>query len=80
VLNRFVPAVDTWFVGGIDSERGADPERIRALLTRLGARNVETFTDVTKAAQAALAAQADRVLAFGSFYTVGPSLDAVGLY
>jgi dihydrofolate synthase/folylpolyglutamate synthase len=80
VLNRFVPAVDAWFVGGIDSERGADPERIRALLTRLGARNVETFTDVTKAAQAALAAQADRVLAFGSFYTVGPSLDAVGLY
>jgi dihydrofolate synthase/folylpolyglutamate synthase len=80
VLIRFVPAVDAWFVGGIDSERGADPAQVAALLTRLGARHVATFDDIATAAQAALADSADRVLAFGSFYTVGPSLDAVAIY
>jgi len=80
VLNRFVPAVDAWFVGGIDSDRGADPETVAALLTRLGARRVAAFPDITQAAQAALAESADRVLAFGSFYTVGPSLEAVAIY
>jgi dihydrofolate synthase/folylpolyglutamate synthase len=80
VLNRFVPAVAAWFVGGIESERGADPATVAALLTRLGARRVAAFPDVTKAAQAALAESADRVLAFGSFYTVGPSLEAVAIY
>jgi dihydrofolate synthase/folylpolyglutamate synthase len=80
VLVRFVPGVDAWFVGGVDSDRGADPDRIRELLIRLGAQTVTVFSDVAGAAQAALANQADRVLAFGSIDTVGPSLDVVGIY
>jgi dihydrofolate synthase/folylpolyglutamate synthase len=80
VLNRFVPEIDAWFVGGIDSDRGADPVTIGALLTRLGARTVTTFDDIADAAAAARAEAADRVLVFGSFYSVGPSLDAVRLY
>jgi dihydrofolate synthase/folylpolyglutamate synthase len=80
VVYRFVPGVDAWFVGAIDSDRGADPQHLALLLTRLGARDVSTYTDMATAARAARAAPADRVLAFGSFYAVGPSLDAVGLY
>jgi dihydrofolate synthase/folylpolyglutamate synthase len=80
VLAQFVPDVDAWFVGGIDSDRGAGPEAIAAILTDLGARDVSVFTDVSAAARAALAKPADRVLVFGSFYSVGPAMEVVGLY
>ena len=80
VVGRFVSSVDAWFVGGIDSDRGAEPADVAALLNRLGARNVSIYADVAQAARAAFASPADRVLVFGSFYSVGPAFDAVGLY
>lgn len=80
VLEKFVGNVDAWFVGGIDSDRGADPQALAALLQRLGAAEVSVFRGIGEAAKAARGATADRVLAFGSFYTVGPALEAVGLY
>ncbi len=80
VLEPFVKLVDAWFVGSIDSDRGAKPVDLASLLRLLGAPDVSTYADVHAAAQAARAASADRVLAFGSFYTVGPALDAVRLY
>ena len=80
VLAPFVPLVERWFVGGIDSDRGAAPGDIVALLAALGAGAAESFPDVAAAARAARAAHADRVLAFGSFYTVGPAMQAVGIY
>ena len=80
VLRPFVDDVDGWFVGGIDSERGAAPEYVAELLARLGARDVHVYADVDSAARAAQAVAAARVLAFGSFYTVGPAMTAVGLY
>ena len=80
VLAPFVGKVDCWFVGGVDSDRGAEPEQIASLLQRLGATRVSVFPEVADAARAARKAGADRVLAFGSFYTVGPAMTAVGLY
>jgi len=80
VVGRFVPSVDAWFVGGIDSERGANPEDLALLLNRLGARDVSIFADVAQAARAARERPADRVLVFGSFYTVGPAFDVIELY
>ncbi len=80
VVERFVTCVDAWFLGAIDSDRGAKPEDLASLLNRLGARNVSIYADVAQAARAACGAPADRVLVFGSFYTVGPAFDAVGLY
>jgi dihydrofolate synthase/folylpolyglutamate synthase len=80
VIERFVPLVDHWYLGGIDSDRGATPDEIAALLTQLGARNMSCETDMGAAARAAAAAGAERVLAFGSFYTVGPAMRALGLY
>jgi dihydrofolate synthase/folylpolyglutamate synthase len=80
VVEQFVPAVDAWFVGGIDSDRGAKPADLVSLFKRLGVGEVAQFTDVAEAARAAQRVPADRVLVFGSFYTVGPVLDAVELY
>jgi dihydrofolate synthase/folylpolyglutamate synthase len=80
VLARFTDRVDAWFVAAIDSDRGADPDEIRPLLEALGAREVHTFADIEAAARAARAAPADRVLAFGSFYTVGPAMTELAIY
>jgi len=80
VISAFVPLIDEWFVGAIDSDRGAAPGEIAVLLESLGARSVSCQADVAGAAHAALGAGAERVVAFGSFYTVGPAMQAVGLY
>lgn len=80
VLAPFEPMVASWFVCGIDSERGASPTDLAELLGKLGARDVSCFADVSAATRAACKSPAERVLAFGSFYTVGPALDALGLY
>lgn len=80
VVRPFVAIVDAWFVGGVDSERGAKAEGLAALLEREGARNVTVCADVAAATRAAQSTAADRVLVFGSFYTVGPAMQAVGLY
>jgi dihydrofolate synthase/folylpolyglutamate synthase len=80
VLAPFIDAVDCWFVGGIDSDRGAAPEAVATLLNDLGASRVSVHPDVAAAARAAREARAERVLAFGSFYTVGPAMQAVGIY
>ena len=80
VVEPFIPLVDQWCVGGIDSDRGAAPDTLVALLHRLGASKVQHFPDIIAAATAARALHADRVLAFGSFYTVGPAMKAVGIY
>jgi dihydrofolate synthase/folylpolyglutamate synthase len=80
VLEAFVPLVSAWFVGGIDSDRGAAPADIEALLRRLGAGQVTSFADIDAAARAARQTGADRVLAFGSFYTVGPAMRALEIY
>lgn len=80
VLEPFASRIDGWFVGGIDSDRGADPAVLAKLLGQLGARDVAVFSTVAEAAQAALHARSDRVLAFGSFYTVGPAMKVVELY
>ena len=80
VLEPFVPLVDAWYLGGLDSDRGASPEVIASLLASLGATRIECFPDIGSAARAAAAARAERVLAFGSFYTVGPAMESLGLY
>lgn len=80
VVEPFIGRVDAWYVGAIDSDRGAPPAAIEALLVRLGAGTVETFTDVAAAARAACNDSANRVLAFGSFYTVGPVAEVLELY
>jgi dihydrofolate synthase/folylpolyglutamate synthase len=80
VVAPFLDLVDAWFVGGLDSDRGADPRDLAGLLRREGARNVSVYDDIGAAATAAMKTSCDRVLAFGSFYTVGPAMRALRLY
>jgi dihydrofolate synthase/folylpolyglutamate synthase len=80
VLEPFVAVVDTWYVGGVDSDRGASPEQIASMLVDLGATRIERHPDIAAAARTAQLAQPDRVLAFGSFYTVGPAMETLRLY
>lgn len=80
VVAPFVDQVDAWYLGAIDSDRGASTEQLAAVLASLGARQIEQFRDVAAATEAARRATADRVLAFGSFYTVGPVAQVLGLY
>ncbi len=80
VLEPFLSLVDSWHVGGVDSDRGASPEAIAALLVELGAARVAHHPDIESATRAARATPAERVLVFGSFYTVGPAMELLGLY
>jgi dihydrofolate synthase/folylpolyglutamate synthase len=80
VLRPFLPQVSGWLVGGIDSDRGETPERLAQILTDLGAAPVSIHADIATAARRAKDAGADRVLVFGSFYSVGPAMQAVGIY
>ena len=57
-----------------------DPAALGELLEELGARSVAVHADVAAAARDAREAKPNRVLAFGSFYTVGPAMNALGLY
>jgi dihydrofolate synthase/folylpolyglutamate synthase len=81
VMRGFVSAVGEWFVAPVESERGASPDSLCGILSELGAV-ASAHADVAAACEAARrrAAPGDRVLVFGSFYTVGPALAALGLY
>jgi dihydrofolate synthase/folylpolyglutamate synthase len=82
VLEPFIPLVDRWHVSRPDSERGAPLPAVANVLQRLGARAPILHEDVPAACRAAMAEAkpGERVLVFGSFYTVGPALEALGLY
>jgi dihydrofolate synthase / folylpolyglutamate synthase len=82
VLAPFVDRIDEWFVAQCEPERGATAAQIGATLARLGARVVQAQPDVETACRSAQlrAGRGDRVLVFGSFYLVGPAMEALGLY
>jgi dihydrofolate synthase/folylpolyglutamate synthase len=80
VVGPFLATVDAWYVGGIDSDRGAEPDAVVRLLLDLGAVAATRYMSIEEAALAARAAGSDRVVVFGSFYTVGPAMQVLGLY
>ncbi len=82
VLQPFAELVDEWFVACAEPERGATAKDMTAALTAQGARLATPQPDVETAIRSAAvrAARGDRVLVFGSFYIVGPAMEALGLY
>jgi dihydrofolate synthase/folylpolyglutamate synthase len=79
VLRVLANVAHAWYVGGLDQEtaRGARADELCVALQEAGiAAPVEAFADVASAYAAAQAAATpvDRVVAFGSFYTVGAIL------
>jgi dihydrofolate synthase/folylpolyglutamate synthase len=72
--------IDFWFIAGLGGERGASVEHLAGILDAngLGGRYAR-FASVGGAYQAARerAGQNDRILGFGSFYTVADLLKVV---
>lgn len=69
--------VASWFLAGLPPPRGASASMLRDALVQAGVRGeVSLFDDVPAAYRAAClaAAQDDRILIFGSFYTVAAVL------
>ncbi len=72
--------IDHWFIAGLGGERGASVEQIAQTLDRAGLQGCYTRTiSIASAYEAARerATQNDRILGFGSFYTVADLLQAL---
>ena len=75
------PAVDRWFLCGLAGPRGVGPQVLAQRLAGV-TREAQLAATVLEACEAA-AAEArpgDRVVVFGSFHTVGPALQWLGVY
>jgi dihydrofolate synthase/folylpolyglutamate synthase len=78
VLNEMRGVVDEWFVGGLAVPRGADSHKLAEHFTRDDV--LTRFDTLTEAYHAAMdvAGPADRVVVFGSFYTVAELMPGIG--
>jgi dihydrofolate synthase/folylpolyglutamate synthase len=88
LLVKIAPLIDVWHCCDLPTPRAARGNDLAALARETGATAVHAHADVSSALAAALAAAdpADRIVVFGSFYTVGavlkqglPRLDATHL-
>ena len=73
--------VDAWLVAGLPGLRGADVHRIEQALASIGvSAPVSRFDSLADAYQCAIrsAGQNDKILVFGSFFTVGAVVQARG--
>ena len=82
VVSALDPHVDTWLVAGIDTPRGADTQRLESVLEQCWVRGeiiiCKNIPDALRYAYNA-AGENDRILAFGSFYTVAEVMVEKGL-
>ncbi|MEN3355088.1 MAG: dihydrofolate synthase / folylpolyglutamate synthase [Betaproteobacteria bacterium] len=79
VIDAIRAQIDEWLVSGIEGPRGTDASALREELTRAGVfEAISTYASVAAAyAQACdRAAENDRIVVFGSFYTVAAVMAA----
>jgi dihydrofolate synthase/folylpolyglutamate synthase len=76
VVRPLQPLINEWYVVSLHTARGATASQLKAALTAAGVQAVQEFDDVPTAYAAALraATDADRIVIFGSFHTVGDIL------
>ncbi len=81
VVEALKSQVDTWFVAGIDAPRGASADELGLVLESANIGKVVCFPSATEALHHAYnqAGENDRIVAFGSFYTVAEVMRARGL-
>ena len=74
------PAIDDWVLAGLEGPRAVATEELAARLPPQ-ARVIAHAADVAAACRAARAAakSGDRIVVFGSFLTVGPALEFLGI-
>ena len=73
VVGVMASLVDTWHLGSIDAARGASADELLAYLTKLNlGRPMICYPSIARAYESACraASQDDRIVVFGSFYTV----------
>ncbi len=80
ILAVLAPAIDAWALAALEGPRAVPASEIAARLPA-GATIVAQDGDVAAACRAARAAATpgDRIVVFGSFLTVGPALDFLGI-
>jgi len=69
--------IDTWVIAGVQGPRALAPAKLASIVEQHGGQVATVVADVVAACVHArsLAKKGDRVVVFGSFYTVGPALD-----
>jgi dihydrofolate synthase/folylpolyglutamate synthase len=82
VIAALDPHIDTWLVAGIDTPRGSGAGNLEQVLQQCRVRgeiiNCENIPEALRYAYNA-AGENDRIIAFGSFYTVAEVMAARGL-
>lgn len=80
ILSVLAPVIDSWVLAALEGPRAVSTSEIAARLPA-GAMIVAQERDVLAACRAARAAAkpGDRIVVFGSFLTVGPALDFLGI-
>ena len=79
VVSELIWQVDTWLVAGINAPRGATAEELSAVVReQVLEGEILIFATVTEALHHAckVAGENDRIVAFGSFYTVAEVMRA----
>nr|VFK54716.1 MAG: dihydrofolate synthase / folylpolyglutamate synthase [Candidatus Kentron sp. TUN]VFK58938.1 MAG: dihydrofolate synthase / folylpolyglutamate synthase [Candidatus Kentron sp. TUN]VFK59427.1 MAG: dihydrofolate synthase / folylpolyglutamate synthase [Candidatus Kentron sp. TUN] len=81
VLRAMWLVVDAWYVSDLDVPRGGTANEIVGVMSRIGVDvDVVSETTILEAYNTALrsAGSGDRIVVFGSFYTVGEVLESLG--
>jgi dihydrofolate synthase / folylpolyglutamate synthase len=80
ITAAIAPAVDAWILAGLEGPRAVATDDLESRLP-MGARVLARESGVAAACRVALAmaAPGDRILVFGSFLTVGPALEFLGI-
>ncbi|HKQ30970.1 MAG TPA: cyanophycin synthetase, partial [Burkholderiales bacterium] len=80
VVRAMAELVDHWHVAALTTPRAATVEEIAAVFAANGIKNVRGYPDIRSAYDAAYASAGkdDRIVVFGSFYTVGDILSGDG--
>lgn len=82
VVEALKPYINTWLVAGIDAPRGSSAEELSSVLHQAGVTaKIIGFADTAHALSHAcnVAGENDRIIIFGSFYTVAAALAVSGL-
>jgi dihydrofolate synthase/folylpolyglutamate synthase len=80
ITAAIAPAIDTWILAGLEGPRAISPRDLESRLPS-GAVVIAREAGVAAACRTALAAASpgERILVFGSFLTVGPALEFLGI-
>lgn len=71
-LKPLLACIDKWYVGSLYGERGLPAAQLSRILEKMGVPAIDGFSTVLEAYQSALSQVTvhDRIIAFGSFFTV----------